>query len=185
MFKVAMSTTPMFRGGFAEWTLQEMLESVCTPSLTAVIRFLPSGIELLLDKGQLVSARGGIKLSQVLVQEGVMTKQQLQGAGQLAPTLLEALTKLNVPQTLIRQAIRTQLILTLKFLQKQSVGEFEVFSAIYPGSSLSAALGLYSALGEVRRLQETEAATQMSHATIERLIDHAPFEIEMQFDTRI
>jgi hypothetical protein len=182
MFKVALTNTPMLTGSFVEWTLPEMLDSVCNPNLTAVIRFLPNNIELLVDKGQLVAARGGLKLSQVLVQEGVMTKHQLQGAEQLAPTLLEALSKLGIGDAVVKKALRTQLILTLKMLFSSKPSSFEVLAAMIPPSSLSAALGVSSALLEVLVLQETEAATKLSQATIERLIDQVPFEIEMKFE---
>jgi hypothetical protein len=182
MFKVALTNTPMLTGSFAEWTLPEMLDSVCNPNLTAVIRFSPSNIELLVDKGQLVAARGGLKLSQVLVQEGVMTKHQLQGAEQLAPTLLEALSKLGIGDAVVKKALRTQLILTLKMLFTTKPNGFEVMAAMIPPSSLSAGLNVSSALLEVLVLQETEAATKLSQATIERLIDQSPFEIELQFE---
>lgn len=181
MFKVALSNTPTLTGSFQEWTLLEMLQSLCKPNLTAVIRFAPNNIELLVDKGQLVLARGALKLSQVLVQEGVMTKHQLQGAEQLAPTLLEALAKLGISELVIRRALRTQLILSIKLLLNSKPTAFSIFSAIIPPSSLSASLSLAHALHEVNILQEAENSTMLGHATIERMIDQVPFEIEMEF----
>jgi hypothetical protein len=182
VFKVALAKTPMLTGSFTEWTLPEMLDSICNPNLTAVICFLPAQIELLVDKGQLVAARGGLKLSQVLVQEGMISKHQLQGAEQLAPTLLEALFKLGIDNLVVQKALRTQLILTLKRLISAKPSSFEVYAAMIPPSNLSAGLNVSSALLEVLVLQETEAATRLSQATIERLIDQVPFEIELQFE---
>ncbi|MFN3266293.1 MAG: DUF4388 domain-containing protein [Deinococcales bacterium] len=181
MFKVALSITPTLVGTFQDWTLLELLNSLCKSNLTAVICFTPSNIELLIDKGHLLAARGAIKLSQILVQEGVVTKHQLQGAEQLAPTLLEALDKLGVEDVVIRRALRTQLIVSLKLLLGSKPSGFSVFSAMTPPASFSPSLSLAQALGEVKLLQKAENAILLSHATIERLIDQAPFEIEMNF----
>ncbi len=133
-----------------------MLDSVCMPNLTAVIRFEPNGIELLVDRRKLIAVRGGIQLSEVLIQEGMLTKSQVQDAQRIAPSFLEALPLLGLEQSKILEVLRTQIISTLMSLSGNQPIRFSVYSVQISSSMMSADFSVSDALFQILLAQEAE-----------------------------
>lgn len=173
MFNVSLTKTPMLSGDFSDWALEEMLDAVGSKNLTIVLKFQPSGIELLLSHGQFASARGATKLSQVLQQEGLLTTAQLQTIQASGDGLVAGLRRLGFSHLCIQEAMRTQVLWSLKTLFSLKLSQFSVYKASIQGEFISAALPITNALLEVISLQATEREIAMGWATYDRLTTKA------------